>query len=80
MVESRKSLEGRFRVLGVDKFSAEDWVAGEFDTAEEALEFARKKTEEARPHASHRSIATIYYAYDPEGNYLGGDTWPRSER
>ena len=80
MVESRKSPNGRFRVLGVDKFSVEDWVAGEFDTAEEALGFARKKSEEARPCASDHSIATIYYAYDPDGNYLGGDTWPESER
>ena len=25
--------------------------------------------------ATDSSVATVYYAYDPDGNYLGGDTW-----
>jgi hypothetical protein len=25
--------------------------------------------------ATDSSIATVYYAYDPAGKYLGGDTW-----
>ena len=75
MVESRISPEGKCRVLGVDKFSHEDWVSDEFDTPEEALDYARKKSIEAKPSASDHSIATIFYAYDSEGNYLGGDVW-----
>jgi len=44
----RKDSKGKFRVLGVDKFSHEDWVEGEYDTAEEALQIARTKTNNAK--------------------------------
>jgi len=67
------SKEGKFTVLGVDKFSDEDFICGRYDTAEEALKFAREKTREAMKGASDCSIATVYYAYTPKGRYLGGD-------
>lgn len=70
-----KSPEGKCKVIGADKFDGEDWVEGEYDSPEEALRIAREKTEEAKPLASHHSVATVFYAYDPDGNYLGGDTW-----
>jgi len=73
----RKSAKGKFKVLGIDKFSHDDWVEGEYDSAEEALRVARTKTNEAKKNCfgdGGDSIATVYYAYDPEGNYLGGDT------
>jgi len=69
--------EGEFRVLGTDRFDGSDWLAGSFKTAEEAIEFARKRTDQAKSSATDSSIATVYYAYDPEGKYLGGDTWER---
>ncbi len=75
VAEKRKSDSGNFRVLGIDKFDGEDWVHGEYGTKEEALEEARKMTREAMGSATDSSIATVYYAYDPSGNYLGGDTW-----
>ncbi len=63
--------DGKFRVLGVDRFDNSHWVSGEFDTPEEALVFARDQTLEARPYASDSSIATVYYAYMSDGKYLG---------
>jgi len=75
VAKMRKSPEGKCKVIGVDKFDGEDWVEGEYDTPEEALKEARRLTEEAKPLASHHNVATVYYAYDRDGNYLGGDTW-----
>lgn len=69
------SKNGKFTVLVIDKFSHEDFVIGKYDTAEEALRIAREKTRKAMPDASHSSVATVFYAYGPQGNYLGGDVW-----
>ena len=71
----RKSDDGKYKVLGIDKFDGDDWLHGTYDTAEEALKEAREKTKEAMSSASDKSIATVFYAYDPKGNYLGGDAW-----
>lgn len=32
-------------------------------------------TDEGKQYASDRSVATVFYAYDEHGTYLGGDTW-----
>ena len=72
-----RSTSGKFKVIGIDKFDGGDWVQGEYNSAEEALEEARKLTAEAMESASHYSIATVYYAYSPKGEYLGGDTWKK---
>lgn len=65
----------KYTVLGIDKFSNEDFVYDHYDSAEQALKVARKLTKEAMPLSSDASIATVFYAYDPDGNYLGGDVW-----
>ncbi len=75
VAQLRKSCSGKYKVIGVDKFSNEDWEWGEYDTPEEALFEAQKKTIEGMGSASDRSVATIYYAYNPEGEYIGGDIW-----
>lgn len=75
VAEKRQSNNGKFRVLGVDRYSDEDWIVGEYDTAEEALRVARDGTKEAMPDASDASVATVYHAYTPDGRYLGGDVW-----
>ena len=75
IADLKRSDAGKYKVIGIDKFDGGDWVQGEFDTPKEALEIARKLTEEAMRYASDSSIATVYYAYDPAGRYLGGDTW-----
>jgi len=73
--ELRKSEKEKCKVIGIDKFDYEDWVVGEYNTPEEALRVARKKTRDAMRLATSSDIATIFYAYDPNGKYLGGDTW-----
>jgi hypothetical protein len=67
--------EGKYRVVGLDKFSNEDWVQGEYPTAQEALDVAREHTRECRRDSTDYSIATVFFAYDPEGKYLGGAEW-----
>ena len=71
----RKSPDGKFRVIGIDKYDREDWLDSEYDTAEEALSVAREKTRTCMHLASDAEVATVFYAYDPEGTYLGGDVW-----
>lgn len=39
----QKAPKGKFRVIGVDTFSHEDWSYGDFDTKEEAIDVAKKK-------------------------------------
>jgi len=78
--KKQRSENGKFRVLGVDKFDNEDWIHGEYDTAKEAVEEARRMTTNAKKDAfgdDPSSIATVYYAYSPDGKYLGGDTWTK---
>ena len=77
--------EGKYKVLGIDKFCSPldenaNWVEGEYDTPEEAVRVAEGKTTEAKRFANDNSMATVYYAYDPNGNYLGGDTWKPNEK
>jgi len=48
---------------------------GTYKSAEEALETARRLTKDSMSLATDRSIATVYYAYTPDGKYLGGDVW-----
>ncbi|MBI2196195.1 hypothetical protein HYU45_01140 [Candidatus Daviesbacteria bacterium] len=71
---------GKFTVLGIDKFDGSDWVEGKFDSPEEALSAARRRTSENKQLASSADIATVFYAYNSEGVYLGGDTWDEEER
>ncbi len=71
----RISPDSMYRVIGVDKFTSTDWLEEEYDTAQEAVAAARDMTRECMHCATDASVATVYYAYDPEGVYLGGDVW-----
>jgi hypothetical protein len=75
IAELKKSPEGKYRVIGVDKFSCEDWVMGEYLNASEAVEAAKEFTINEMAAATDPSIATVFYAYDPSGKYIGGDIW-----
>lgn len=57
-----KAPEGKFRVVGVDTFSHDDWVQGDFDTKEKALECARYKS----------GTMLKMYVYDDKGKYIDG--------
>ena len=70
--------EGAYTILGIDRFDNEHWVHEKYrgsDAKNKALFEARKLTKEGMRNATDASVATVYYAYDPQGNYLGGDTY-----
>jgi len=78
----RKRAKKRFKVICIDWFhdqpGDEDGapiVVGRYRTAKEAVAAAREMTQDAMQYASHASVATVYYAHDDKGRYLGGDTW-----
>jgi len=73
--EMRESKNGKYRVLGLDKFDGTDWVHGEYNTAKEAIKEAEELTTDCMKYTSNESIATVFYAYDPDGNYIGGNIW-----
>lgn len=50
----------KYRVVGVDTFSNEDWLENDFDTFQEAREHADKKG----------GVMTKMYVYDEDGNYI----------
>ena len=77
MIEDLKAPKGKFRIIGIDKFEIPGeghWVVGDYDTREEALKIARYRTRNASKDATDPSIATVFYVYDENGGYLGGDT------
>ena len=59
-----KPSKGKFRIIGIDKFE----IPGE-----EAVKKAREMTRNASKDATDPSVATVFYAYDENGNYLGGE-------
>ena len=69
------SSSGEFTVLGVDKFERTDWVEARRESKKAALQYARQMTDEAKKRATDKKSATVYLAYDPDGHYIGGDTW-----
>ena len=78
VINLRRSGNGKCRVLGIDRYSHEDWIHGDYDKPEQAVAEAERLTREGMDSASDASIETVFYAYDPEGNYLGGDVWNES--
>src|SRR3989344_1341997 len=58
----KRSPNGKYRVIGIDRFDGEDWLQNEYNTPQEALEEARRLTREAMPSATSETIATVYYA------------------
>ncbi|VVB78398.1 Uncharacterised protein [uncultured archaeon] len=74
-IENGKDVDGKYIVIGVDKFSGDDFIEGTYEDSEEALKIAIGKTQEAVKCASDSSI-TIYYVYEFKARnlrYLGGD-------
>lgn len=41
---SREAPKGKFRIIGVDTFDGGDWVEGDFDTLDQAIEHVNEKT------------------------------------
>ena len=71
----RKSEEGKYTVIALDKYDGNNWIHGSYETESQALKEAREMTKDAMGSATDADVATIYHAYDPRGKYLGGDVW-----
>lgn len=52
--------KGKFRVIGVDTFDSSDWVSGDFDTQQEAVEHANEKG----------GVMLKTHVYDDNGNHI----------
>ena len=73
-----KAPQKKFRVIGIDKFhppNEDDWFYGDYDSLEEALGKARKMTWNASKYSSDPRVAEVFYVYDDEGVYRGGDIY-----
>lgn len=74
-----KAPKGKFRIVGIDKFEMPrddaHWVVGDYDSKDEALQRARGMSQNESKHSTDPSIATVYYVYDENGSYLGGDIY-----
>lgn len=55
-----KAPKGKFRVVGVDTFDNSDWISGDFDTKEKAIEHAREKG----------GVMLKTHVYDDNGNHI----------
>lgn len=61
---SRKAPTGKFRVVGVDTFDGNDWVAGDFETLDAANAHVDKKTS-GQP-------MFMMHIYNDRGHNVGG--------
>jgi hypothetical protein len=50
----------KYKVIGYDSFSHEDFPVGQYDTEEEAVEVAKEKG----------GVMTLMYVYDPTGKRI----------
>ena len=48
-------------------------IVEDLDDCKKAIKKAREMTRNASKDASDPSVATVFYAYDENGNYLGGE-------
>ncbi len=73
-----KAPKGKFRIVGIDKFETPgegNFVIGDYNNLHEALEKARNMTREASKDSTDPNTATVFYVYDENGGYLGGDIY-----
>jgi hypothetical protein len=73
-----KPPKGKFRIIGIEKFEIPGkghWVVEDMDNREDAIKKAREMTRNASKDAGHPSMATVFYVYDEDGMYLGGDIY-----
>lgn len=67
--ELRKNIPaGKTRVVGVDLFSSEEYVVGDYDKREEALKIAHRHNRKREG-----SMDDVYYVYDDKGDQIDYD-------
>ncbi len=70
--------EGKFRVVGYDRYDYTDYVVGDFATSREAGKVARAKS--AAPNAIPTSLSDLFLVYDDKGTCLEQVTYDDLER
>lgn len=79
-IEELKASPGKFRIISIDKWDPPGEGHNfykEYDSLEDALTEARKRSEKWRkeqPNAGD-AMAVVYYVYDDKGHYKGGDIY-----
>jgi len=71
-----KPSKGKFRIIGIELFEIQGeghWIVEDLDDREYAIKKAREMTKNAAKDAPHPTEATVFYVYDENGEYLGGD-------
>jgi len=63
-----KAPQGKFRVIGVDLFSHDDYLVKDCDTKKEAFDIA-----DARNKKRTGEMDDVYYVYDDRGTYIRGN-------
>ena len=64
----KKAPDGKFRVIGIDLFSHEDYLLDDYDTEAEAFDVADKHNI-----ARTGDMDDVYYVYDDQGKYVRGN-------
>ncbi len=64
----RRPPAAKFRVIGVDLFSHEDYLVGDYDSKEEAFKIADERNMKRRG-----TMDDVYYVYDERGTYIRGN-------
>ena len=78
MATELKAPQRKFRVIGIDKVhppGEDDWLKGDYNSLDEALTIARELIREASKYSTDPRIAEVYYVYDDERVYLGGNIY-----
>lgn len=70
-----KASPGKYRIVMIDRFDNQESIYSEKDDRDAAVSEAKYLTEDGKRYTDDSSMATVFYAYDDQGNYLGGDTW-----
>ena len=64
----RRAPAAKFSVVGVDLFSHEDYLVGNYDSQEEAFKIADEHNVKRKG-----SLDDVYYVYDDCGTYIRGN-------
>lgn len=68
MDRSYRLRQVKFRVIGADLFSHEDYLVADYDSQEEAFAIADEHNTKRKG-----SLDDVYYVYDDRGRYIRGN-------
>jgi hypothetical protein len=68
MDTNQRAPAGKFRVIGVDLFSHEDYLVDDYNSRDEAFKVADERNMKRTG-----SMDDVYYVYDDRGTYIRGN-------